>query len=124
MASQNRFYGYVGPMTESDAAAALAALGHEARLRLFRLLVRAGREGLAAGRIVALMDMPASTVAHHLGALAQAGLVRQERRGRAVLSRVDYDRMTAVLDFVAEHCCAGLAPARRPQTPQPEAPLR
>jgi DNA-binding transcriptional ArsR family regulator len=95
-------------MEHASAAAALAALGHETRLHIFRLLVRAGPEGLTVGAIGAHLGAAPSTLAHHLAALVAAGLVSQERQGRAVVSRVDFDRMRAVLDFVAEACCAGL----------------
>lgn len=95
-------------MDEADAADALAALGHEARLRVFRLLVRAGEGGLSVGDIAAHAGLAPSTLAHHLGALEAAGLARRERAGRLVLVRADYDRMRAVLAFVAEACCAGV----------------
>ncbi|MEL6775084.1 MAG: metalloregulator ArsR/SmtB family transcription factor [Pseudomonadota bacterium] len=97
-------------MTDADTATALAALGHEARLKLFRLLVRAGHEGLSIGAIQGHLDIPASTLAHHLRALVDAGLVHQTRAGRSTLCRADYDRMNGVLAHVAEACCAGIGP--------------
>lgn len=99
-------------MNATDAAAALAALGHEARLDIFRLLVRAGPEGLMIGEIGRHLGIPASTLAHHLGALVEAGLVTQQKQGRAVANRVDFARMRAVLSFVAENCCVGVALSR------------
>lgn len=96
-------------MENASAAAALAALGHETRLNIFRLLVRAGPQGLTVGVIGAHLGAAPSTLAHHLGALVAAGLVAQERQGRAVVSRVDFERMRAVLDFVSEACCGGVA---------------
>jgi len=95
-------------MNESDAAAALAALGHEARLKVFRLLVRAGEGGLSVGDIAAHEGLAPSTLAHHLGALVAAGLVERRRAGRLMLIRADYDRMRAVLAFVAAECCSGV----------------
>ena len=95
-------------MDEADAAAALAALGHEARLRVFRLLVRAGEGGLSVGDIAAHEGLAPSTLAHHLGALVAAGLVERKRAGRLMLIRADYDRMRAVLAFVAAECCSGV----------------
>lgn len=95
-------------MTDAETAVALAALGHEARLRLFRLLVRVGREGLSIGALQAHLDIPASTLAHHLRALVDAGLVSQTREGRSTLCRAEYDRMNAVLNHVVEACCTGL----------------
>jgi DNA-binding transcriptional ArsR family regulator len=98
-------------MDESLAATRLAALGHEARLTVFRLLVRAGPGGLNIGEVGRLTGLAPSTLAHHLGALVSAGLVTQERRGREVLNRAAFAEMRALLDFVDEACCAGVAPA-------------
>lgn len=95
-------------MNESEAAKALSALGHEARLSIFRLLVRAGDDGLNIGDISRLLGIPLSTLAHHLGALVQAGLVIQERQSREVINRADYDAMRGVLAFVEDECCAGV----------------
>lgn len=96
-------------MTETATIArSLAALGHESRLVIFRLLVRAGDEGLTVGEIAAHLDIPASTLAHHLSALTSAGLVLQERRGRQILNRVDYDCMQRTLSFLTAECCTGV----------------
>ena len=91
-----------------DTARALAALGHEARLGVFRLLVRAGRPGLSVGQIADHLGLPASTLAHHLRMLVDAGLLEQEKQGRAIISRVDFARMDAVLAFLSAECCAGI----------------
>jgi DNA-binding transcriptional ArsR family regulator len=90
------------------AASALASLGHEARLSVFRLLVRHGHDGLNIGDIGELLDLPASTLSHHLRALVQAGLVIQEKQGRQVLCRPDFDAVTKVLAFLTDECCAGV----------------
>lgn len=95
-------------MTDAETATALAALGHEARLRVFRLLVRAGHEGLSIGAVQSHLDIPASTLAHHLRALVDAGLVSQRREGRTTLCRAEYTVMSAVLNHVAEACCSGV----------------
>ena len=97
--------------SERSAAVArsLAALGHEARLDVYRLLVRAGHEGLIVGDIAAHTGLPLSTLAHHLRALVSAGLVRQERRGREVVSRPDFEAMDATLSFLTEECCTGVS---------------
>jgi ArsR family transcriptional regulator, arsenate/arsenite/antimonite-responsive transcriptional repressor len=92
----------------SKTAAALAALGHETRLALFRLLVRAGREGLSVGDIGAHLGAAPSTLAHHLRMLASAGLIVQERQGRQILNRVDFDAMDATLAFLTSECCVGV----------------
>jgi DNA-binding transcriptional ArsR family regulator len=95
-------------VTDADAAEALAALGHPARLAVFRLLVRAGEAGLAVGDLVRLAEVPASTLAHHLGALVAAGLVSQEADGRRTVNRAVYPRMRETLAYVAAECCAGV----------------
>ncbi len=89
---------------------ALAALGHEARLEIFRLLVRAGEDGLTVGEIVAHLGLAPSTLAHHLQGLVAAGLVVQERRGREVWNRPQFGAMRAVITHLTAECCAGLAP--------------
>lgn len=98
-------------MKEKKAAEALSALGHEARLEIYRLLVRAGRDGLNVGEIGRHVGLPPSTLAHHLAALARAGLVAQERRGREVISLADYDVMDDLVAFLTEECCVGVRSA-------------
>ncbi|MEH6404088.1 MAG: metalloregulator ArsR/SmtB family transcription factor [Sneathiella sp.] len=95
-------------MDEKQVASALGALGHEARLKVFRLLVRAGEEGLNIGDISKHVRLPASTLAHHINALVQVDLVTQERRGREVINRAEFERMNTVLAFVAKECCKGV----------------
>jgi DNA-binding transcriptional ArsR family regulator len=95
-------------MDEQQVASGLAALGNRARLRLYRLLVRAGEDGLNVGDLQRLLEVPASTLAHHLAALTRAGLVAQERRGREVVSRADYPAMRALVGYLTEECCAGV----------------
>lgn len=90
-------------------ARALAALGHDVRLRLFRLLVQAGEEGLTVGAIGAHLGLPASTLSHHLSALVDADLVVQERQGRKVMNRARYATMNAALAFLTRNCCEGVA---------------
>jgi ArsR family transcriptional regulator, arsenate/arsenite/antimonite-responsive transcriptional repressor len=100
-------------MTKNAAIArSLSALGHETRLSIYRLLVRAGDEGLNVGDIGAHLGMPASTLAHHLAGLVDAGLVIQERRGREVMNRADYDAMRRTVSFLTAECCAGVSPVR------------
>lgn len=89
-------------------AAALASLGHEARLSVYRLLVRAGRDGMNVGEIGDQLDLPASTLSHHLRALVHTGLVIQEKRGREVFNRPDFDAMENVTAFLTKECCIGV----------------
>jgi DNA-binding transcriptional ArsR family regulator len=94
-------------MRDAKAAAAFGALGNRSRLAVLRLLVKAGADGLNVTAIRAATRMPASTLAHHLAALADAGLVRQEKQGRETISRADYDTIRNVTDFLMEDCCTG-----------------
>ncbi|SFJ60662.1 ArsR/SmtB family transcription factor [Jannaschia pohangensis] len=93
-------------------ARSLAALGHEARLQIFRLLVRAGDTGMTVGQIGHHLALAPSTLAHHLRSLTDAELVTQERQGREVVNRVDYAVMNRTLAFLTEECCAGIADAK------------
>lgn len=98
--------------TTAHIARALAALGHEARLDVYRLLVRAGDDGLIVGDIATHTQLPPSTLAHHLRTLVSAGLVTQERRGREVLNRADFAAMNLALSFLTAECCQGVAQPR------------
>jgi DNA-binding transcriptional ArsR family regulator len=94
---------------EQSAADALAALGNRTRLRVFKLLVRAGPEGTNIGTIQRLLGIPATTLGHHLGTLATAGLVAQDKRGREVICTANFKAVADVLAYVREECCAGIA---------------
>jgi len=89
-------------------ARALAALGHDARLSIFRLLVKAGHDGLRVGDIGEHLGLPPSTLAHHLSALVDAGLVMQDKQGREVFNRVDFDAMNRLVGFLTSECCSGV----------------
>ena len=95
--------------TTSPNARALAALGHDARLSIFRLLVKAGENGLRVGDIGEHLGFAPSTLAHHLSTLVDAGLVIQEKQGREVLNRVDYPAVQRVVRFLTSECCTGVA---------------
>jgi DNA-binding transcriptional ArsR family regulator len=96
---------------ESQAASrCLEALGSATRLEIFRLLVQAGPQGAVVGDLQARLGIPPSTLSHHLSRLVRVGLVRQERQSRTLVCRADYERMNALLAFLSEHCCEGLAP--------------
>jgi ArsR family transcriptional regulator, arsenate/arsenite/antimonite-responsive transcriptional repressor len=88
------------------AANALAALGHEARLEIFRALVRAGDDGLPVYLIQErLGGMPRSTLAHHLQTLVQAGLVAQRKVGAEVVNRAEFAAMHALVSYLTDECC-------------------
>lgn len=94
--------------SEQHIVRGLAALGNTTRLRLFRLLVQAGHEGLNVGELQRLLNQPASTLAHHLGKLTRAGLVVQNRHGREVICTADYARMNGLLSYLTDQCCSGV----------------
>ncbi len=87
----------------------LSELGHPVRLKAFRLLVQAGPEGLPVKDIQAHLDIPQSTLSHHLSHLVSAGLISQTRQGRMLICRADYEAITQVLNFLTEDCCAGVS---------------
>lgn len=91
-----------------DTARCLAELGHPVRLAVFRLLVRAGPEGALVGELLAHVDIPKSTLSHHLQHLILVGLVRQQREGRALRCFLVRERAQGMIDFLMSHCCEGL----------------
>ncbi len=100
-------------MELETAARCLAELGNPSRLAAFRLLVQAGPEGLMVKDIQAHLDVPKSTLSHHIAHLVFAGLIRQRRDGRTMRCTVEYAMMSSLLDFLSEDCCAGLEKHRR-----------
>ena len=97
-------------MTLDTAADCLAQLGNPTRLAIYRLLVRAAPDGLAVGDIKAHLDVPASTLSHHIQHLCLAGLVEQTREGRILRCRADSQRMDALVAFLSDECCLGVNP--------------
>ena len=94
-------------METTDAVSALAALAQDNRLDVFRLLVRTGAEGLAAGDIAERLKLPSPTLSFHLAQLKQAGLIQSRREGRSLIYAVDYEGMNGLMGFLTENCCAG-----------------
>lgn len=86
---------------------ALGALAHETRLSVFRMLVKAGPDGMIAGAIADHQRVPPSTMSHHLAMLERAGLVRSERESRLIHYRTDYAGMRRLLTFLMQDCCQG-----------------
>ena len=83
----------------------LSALGHPVRLKVLRFVVQGGNEGTAAGEIQAHVDLPASTLSHHLKRLVDAGLLTTRSEGTFHYYAADYDALRALTDFVWEDCC-------------------
>jgi DNA-binding transcriptional ArsR family regulator len=94
----------------------LSALAHPARLAAFRLLIKAGAEGLPAGEIARLTGARPSTLSSQLAILEHAGLTRSRRDGRSILHAADYDAMGALITYLAEDCCEGAPEACPPIT--------
>ena len=94
-------------MNRKLAAQCLSELGNLTRLDIYRLLVRGGLDGMKIGDIQARLDVPASTLAFHLGGLVGVGLISQEKVGREVICRPKHRQLTAVLEFIREECCKG-----------------
>ncbi|MGH7015664.1 MAG: ArsR/SmtB family transcription factor [Caulobacteraceae bacterium] len=89
------------------ALAALAALAQESRFAVFRLLVKVGAEGLAAGEIARALGTPANTLSAQLNILTACGLLAHRREGRRIIYAVQYERMGDLLVFLTEDCCQG-----------------
>lgn len=94
-------------MEMKDAVAGLSALAHDGRLNAFRLLVRAGTEGLAAGELARRLAVPPNTLSSNLAILSHAGLIESRRAGKSIIYSVRYAHMTALLQFLMEDCCGG-----------------
>ncbi|MFC3713477.1 ArsR/SmtB family transcription factor [Sphingoaurantiacus capsulatus] len=94
-------------MDQDAAVTALGALAQDTRLSVFRLLVKAGPNGMTAGDIATAVGAPPSTMSHHLGGLERAGLASSRRDGRAVIYAADYEGTRRLLAFLMEDCCQG-----------------
>jgi DNA-binding transcriptional ArsR family regulator len=88
------------------AATLLGQLGNQTRLKIVRELVRAGKSGMAVGEIQRNLDIPNSTLSHHLNHLRSVGLIRQERESTILRCFVDYEKIDRVVHFLTEECCA------------------
>jgi DNA-binding transcriptional ArsR family regulator len=98
-----------------QALEALAALAQETRLKVYRLLVEAGPEGLSAGRIGQELDLPPATLSFHLAHLTRAGLAKGRQEGRFIIYAADFQNMNALIGYLTENCCGGqsCAPAAK-----------
>lgn len=102
-------------MEKSDAAAALSALAQENRLDVFRLLVQAGPGGMPAGSVASALGLAPNTLTFHFDRLRQAGLVTVRRDGRSMIYAAQFDTMNALLAFLTENCCGGVAETCAPR---------
>jgi DNA-binding transcriptional ArsR family regulator len=112
-------------MNAAKAVGAFAAIAHESRLAIFRLLVKRGPQGLPAGAIAARLGVVPSSLTFHLQALLHAGLLARRRAGRQLIYSADFAAMNALAGFLTEHCCVETGDSGQCCAPgQLEAPRR
>lgn len=104
-------------MEQLEPVKAFEALAHETRLAVFRLLIPVGRDGLPAGVIGERLDLPANSLSFHLGRLVNAGLIRGRRQGRHLYYAVAYARLSELVGFLADDCCAAAPEGCLPDCP-------
>ena len=94
-------------MEMTEAVAALSALAQGSRLSIFRLLVQAGAEGMAAGSIGERLDLAPATLSFHLAGLTRAGLATSRQDGRFVIYSANFQNMNDLVAYLTENCCGG-----------------
>lgn len=94
-------------MENTTAITALSALAQNTRLETFRLLVQHEPEGVPAGELARLLDVPQNTMSAHLATLSRAGLVKSERQSRSIIYRADLDGLSDLTLFLLKDCCGG-----------------
>jgi len=92
-------------MQHQQIAKQLAELGHDTRLTVFRLLIKAGNSGMTVSEIQEALEVPGSTLSHHLHRLMKVDLVRQEREGRTLHCFASYTAIQGVVDYLMAECC-------------------
>ena len=92
-------------MKLDDAANILAKIGNPTRLKIVRLLVRAGDDGLAVGMIQKKLNIPGSTLTHHISHLKSAGVIRQQRQQATLICKMEFDVLRKLVDYLTEECC-------------------
>jgi DNA-binding transcriptional ArsR family regulator len=107
--TSSQYFNIYRNMKKPDAVAALAALAQDNRLDVFRLLVEAGPQGMAAGSVADALKLAPNTLTFHFDRLRDAGLVTVRREGRSMIYAAHYDTMNALLDYLTENCCQGRA---------------
>ncbi len=96
-------------MKTNDAVIALSALAQESRLAIYRLLLQAGAEGLAAGAVAEKLGVLPATLSFHLKELSRADLVNSRQDGRFVIYSANFGNMVKLVTFLTENCCGGYA---------------
>jgi ArsR family transcriptional regulator len=107
-------------MEKQELVAALAALAQDNRIDVFRLLVQAGPDGLAAGQVAEALGLAPNTLSFHFDRLRNAELVTVRRVGRSMIYAARFDTMRGLVNYLTENCCAGVDPAcARPKRTSP-----
>ncbi len=96
----------IDQMKLEDAAKRCSELGNTTRLSIFRLLVRAGKDGLPVGDIQRNLDIPGSTLSHHIQRLVQVGLVNQRRDSRTLYCEPQFDAVRELTNYLVSECCS------------------
>lgn len=96
-------------MQLDDAANVLATMGNPTRLRIVRLLVRAGDDGLTVGQIQKQLDIPGSTLTHHIAHLKSAGVIQQRRQQATLICTINFSCLNQMVAFLTEECCVDQA---------------
>lgn len=109
-------------MESKSAVTALSALAQESRLGVYRLLVQAGPQGMAASEIAERLGVPPNTLSFHLKALSHADLVQSRQAGRFVYYSTNYEQMSSLLGFLTENCCGGRSCAPGTEAPRKRKP--
>ena len=92
-------------MRTEEIAKAFNELGHTTRLMVFKRLVKAGEKGVSVGTLKDDLDIPNSTLSHHISSLVSAGLIMQKRDGKVLYCSVEYDKLLSVISFLQDECC-------------------
>lgn len=93
-------------MNIDEVAKALKELGHPTRLTIYKCVVKAGFKGIAVGGLQQRLDIPGSTLSHHISNLASAGLISQRREGRTLYCVAEYQKLENVIGFLNDECCS------------------
>lgn len=104
--SPNLSFHIIESMKEKQALKALGALASEARLAVFRLLVKRGPKGYTPSELADRLGIPAPTLSFHLKELVHADLILSRREGRKLYYSPDFERMKALVEFLSENCCS------------------
>ena len=102
-------------MKEKTATVIFEALTSEARLSVFRLLVKYAPDGLIAGDIARMLDIPKTNLSFHLKAIVHSGLASMEREGRNIRYKANIPLMQEIIDYLTEECCTGNPEQSRPK---------